>query len=41
MRAQIIDKDRKPKWMADASPDNVAALLAPLGPNELDWEERA
>ena len=41
VRAQIIDKDRKPKWMADASPDNVAALLAPLGPNELDWEERA
>ena len=41
VRAQIIDKDRKPKWMADASPDNVAALLAPLGPNELTWSEPA
>ncbi|SNR26909.1 enoyl-CoA hydratase/isomerase family protein [Paracoccus sediminis] len=41
VRAQIIDKDRKPKWMADASPENVAALLAPLGPHELTLEERA
>ena len=41
VRAQIIDKDRKPKWMADASPENVAALLAPLGPNELTWSEPA
>ena len=41
VRAQIIDKDRKPKWMADPSPDHVAALLAPLGPNELTWEDRA
>ena len=41
VRAQIIDKDRKPRWTADASPGHVAALLAPLGPNELTWEERA
>lgn len=37
VRAQIIDKDRKPRWTADASPAHVAALLAPLGPHELTW----
>ncbi|WP_347138437.1 3-hydroxyisobutyryl-CoA hydrolase [Paracoccus sp. SSK6] len=41
VRAQIIDKDRKPRWMADASPDNVAALLAPLGMHELNLGEMA
>lgn len=41
VRAQIIDKDRKPRWMADAGPDHVAALLSPLGPHELTLEERA
>ena len=41
VRAQIIDKDRKPKWTADASPAHVAALLAPLGPHELTWREPA
>lgn len=41
VRAQIIDKDRKPRWSADASPDHVAALLAPLGPHELSWREDA
>ena len=41
VRAQIIDKDRKPRWMADASPDHVAALLASLGPHELTLEETA
>lgn len=41
VRAQIIDKDRKPKWMADASPAHVAALLAPLGHHELTWREPA
>lgn len=41
VRAQIIDKDRKPRWMADASPAHVAALLAPLGHHELTWREPA
>ena len=41
VRAQIIDKDRKPRWMSDASPDYVAALLAPLGAHELSWREPA
>lgn len=41
VRAQIIDKDRKPRWMADASPAHVAALLAPLGTHELTWREPA
>jgi enoyl-CoA hydratase/carnithine racemase len=41
VRAQIIDKDRKPRWMSDASPDHVAALLAPLGAHELSWREPA
>ncbi|WP_295048775.1 enoyl-CoA hydratase/isomerase family protein [uncultured Paracoccus sp.] len=39
VRAQIIDKDRKPDWTADAGPAHVAALLSPLGAHEL-WEER-
>lgn len=41
VRAQIIDKDRKPRWATDASPAHVAALLAPLGPHELTWREPA
>ena len=41
VRALLIDKDRKPRWMADASPTHVAALLAPLGPHELTLEEPA
>ena len=41
VRAQIIDKDRKPRWMSDASSDHVAALLAPLGAHELSWREPA
>lgn len=40
VRAQIIDKDRNPRWTADASPAHVRALLAPLGSEELQWEER-
>ena len=40
VRAQIIDKDRQPKWKAgqleDVTADAVAAMLAPLGGNELD-----
>lgn len=40
VRAQIIDKDRRPNWTADAGPDHVAAMLAPLGPDELSWKDR-
>lgn len=39
VRAQIIDKDRNPRWRHAApdrvTADEVAALLAPLGPDEL------
>lgn len=38
VRAQIIDKDRAPKWAADAGPDAVAAMLAPLGTDELTFD---
>lgn len=41
VRAQIIDKDRNPKWSADASAEHVRAILAPLGEAELQWEEYA
>ncbi|MDO5613563.1 MAG: enoyl-CoA hydratase/isomerase family protein [Paracoccus sp. (in: a-proteobacteria)] len=41
VRAQIIDKDRNPHWTADASADNVAAVLAPLGDDELTWGKEA
>lgn len=41
VRAQIIDKDRKPRWAAEAGPAQVAALLAPLGADELTWREDA
>lgn len=38
VRAQILDKDRQPKWrharLEDVSPADVAAMLAPLGPDE-------
>ena len=40
VRAQLIDKDRNPNWTADASPEQVEALLAPLGEHELHWEEQ-
>ncbi len=43
IRAAIIDKDRSPKWthaaMSDVSHDDVAAMLAPLGANELTWKD--
>ena len=39
VRAQIIDKDRDPKWGADASPAHVAYMLSSLGPNEITWED--
>ena len=41
VRAQIIDKDRTPAWAADAGPAAVDAMLAPLGADELEWEDRA
>lgn len=42
VRAQIIDKDRNPNWkntLADLREEEVAAMLAPLGPNAAIWEE--
>jgi enoyl-CoA hydratase len=35
IRAQVIDKDRKPHWRIEATPAKVAAMLAPLGADEL------
>lgn len=40
VRAQIIDKDRKPHWTADASDAAVDAMLAPLGTGELHFDTR-
>ena len=37
VRAQVIDKDRNPQWSADARPAAVDAILAPLGPDELNF----
>ncbi|HRO13716.1 MAG TPA: enoyl-CoA hydratase/isomerase family protein [Paracoccus sp. (in: a-proteobacteria)] len=39
VRAQIIDKDRSPRWAAASDPDRVQAILAPLGGDELTWED--
>jgi enoyl-CoA hydratase len=43
VRAQILDKDRNPRWRharpEDVSAADVAAMLAPLGPDE--WEMTA
>lgn len=44
IRAQIIDKDRTPRWRhADGAvpEDEVAAMLAPLGDEELTFEEES
>lgn len=41
VRAQIIDKDRQPRWQAPATPEAVAAMLAPLGDHELTWKDSA
>jgi enoyl-CoA hydratase/carnithine racemase len=46
IRALIIDKDKAPRWrharIEDVTPGEVAAMLAPLGADELtfDGEER-
>ncbi len=42
IRAAIIDKDRAPRWkhrLDSVTPDDAAAMLAPLGDNDLRWEE--
>lgn len=39
VRAQLIDKDRNPQWSAPADTKAVAAMLAPLGADELTWPE--
>ena len=43
IRAAIIDKDRSPAWAhsgpGDASAEEVAAMLAPLGDDELELED--
>jgi len=41
IRAQVIDKDRNPQWrdaIDGVSPAQVAAMLAPLGADELVWD---
>lgn len=37
IRAMIIDKDRKPRWRFAGTDPEVAALLAPLGPDTLTF----
>jgi enoyl-CoA hydratase/carnithine racemase len=41
IRAQVIDKDRCPQWrdgIDDVRPAQVAAMLAPLGADEMAWD---
>ena len=44
IRAQVIDKDRTPSWRHDGldavQPEEVTAMLAPLGENELTFEDQ-
>jgi len=40
IRAAVIDKDRAPRWhhgIDDVRPEHVAAMLAPLGADELGF----
>lgn len=37
VRAQLLDKDRNPRWAAPADPEAVKAILSSLGPDELAW----
>lgn len=42
VRAQIIDKDRTPRWkhtLSTLRPAEVAAMLEPLGPEAAIWED--
>lgn len=43
IRAAIIDKDRRPKWKhaseAEVSDTEISEMLAPLGANELDFNQ--
>lgn len=42
VRAQIIDKDRNPRWqhtIDSLRPQEIAAMLEPLGPEAAIWEE--
>lgn len=41
VRAQLIDKDRSPNWGAPSGAAHVETMLAPLGAEELQWEDRA
>ncbi len=41
IRAQVIDKDRNPQWrdaVDDLPPAQIAAMLAPLGADDLTWD---
>ncbi|MFT2018232.1 enoyl-CoA hydratase/isomerase family protein [Streptomyces sp. 796.1] len=44
VRAQVVDKDRRPRWnparLADVSPADVAGFFADLGPEELGLAAR-
>jgi len=44
IRARIIDKDNEPRWRHDGiaalSREEVTAMLAPLGKDELEWEDQ-
>ena len=39
IRAQLIERDRAPRWSAPADRAAVEAMLAPLGAGELRWED--
>lgn len=44
IRAAIIDKDRNPHWrhasLSEVTEDEIAHMIAPLGENELDLQEK-